>query len=214
MSRILWCFCFWCVCLFILFYFLLRTCFLVCMMMMTVMMIVAMSHSGELEGNLEENRSLYLTLAARKAPLIASLLLPPQPLSHTVCMAPTYLAGRPRAWALYRQHQPASPGQRWKLEPLGLLSQSPRSLGDLCACWSLRSTTWNSPKALIFSVYFLFLHGHVALLIAAFLWFSSCQKEVKVLISLSQDYESSVWVCQRKHSLFDILKLLKYLLFI
>lgn len=88
MSRILWCFCFWCVCLFILFYFLLRTCFLVCMMMV-VMMIVVMSHSGELEGNLEENRSLYLTLAARKAPLIASLLLPPQPLSHTVCTAPT-----------------------------------------------------------------------------------------------------------------------------
>lgn len=53
------------------------------------MMIVVISHSGELEGNLEETRSLCLTLTARKASLIASLLLPHQLLTHTICMAPT-----------------------------------------------------------------------------------------------------------------------------
>ena len=129
MSKMVWGFCFWCV-----FLFLLKTNFLVCMMT------VVISHSGELEGNSGETKSLYLTFSARKASLIAGLFLPHQPRICTICTSLS-LSSRASESVVFAPAASALPGMGLEIQTSrspALPNQSPHvnftRSGDLYAC--------------------------------------------------------------------------------
>ena len=152
------------------------------------MMIMVIYHSGKLEENSKETRSLYFPLPARRAALIAGLLLPHHPHVHTIDCPSPCLAGLQKAWPLHQHHlrsiwtwrlQASWPHhirvRMWNL-------QAPRVMCMHLQVWE--APPWKATKALIFSLHFPFLTpplSHPSSLLPLFC-FLDCRKEEKMLM--------------------------------